>query len=145
MLPYHKFLEHTADVLFVAEAEALPELFKQCALAVEEVMVNPVKIQPKQKVEITGENKSIENLLFDFLDDLIYYKDAEQLVFSSFEIKIEEKEEGSLFQLKCTACGEKINPEAHEPKVDIKAITLHLFEVKKTETGTWQAQVLVDV
>jgi|SRR3989339_1122969 len=144
MKSYHKFLDHTADALFMAEADTLSELFEQCALAVQEVMINPLKVQAQQKVEITGENKNIENLLFDFLDDLIYHKDAEQLVFSHFEVKIEEKE-GEVFQLKCIAFGEKINPEKHEPKVDIKAITMHMFEVKRTETGTWQAQVLVDV
>ena len=44
----------------------------------------------------------------------------------------------------CDAFGEKIDIEKHNPKVDIKAITMHMFEVKKTKNG-WRAQVLVDI
>ena len=142
MKPSYKFLEHTADELFVAEAENLSQLFEQCGLAVEEVMINLSEIEQTEKVEINGENKSIENLLFDFLDDLVFYKDAKQLVFSKFSVSVEEKK--GFFQLKCYAYGEKLNPEKHEQKVDIKAITMHMFEVKEIEEG-WQAKVLVDI
>jgi len=142
MKPYHKFLEHTADELFVAEAETLNDLFAQCALAVEEVMVDVTKFGTNEKKEIKGENKNVEHLLFDFLDDIVFYKDSERLIFSEFKIKVEEKE-GKYF-LTCQAYGEKINPDKHEQKVDIKAITMHMFEVKKTKEG-WYAKVLVDV
>ena len=57
MKAFHKFFDHTADVLFVARAETLPELFNQCALAVEETMVDVSKIKPKQKIKILGESK----------------------------------------------------------------------------------------
>lgn len=142
MKPSYKFLEHTADILFQAQADTLPELFIQCGLAVEESQVQLDKVEAKEKVSFEKKGKKIDLLLFDFLDELIFYKDAEQLVFSQFEIKIEGKE-GS-YRLKCTAAGEKINVKKHQPKVDVKAITLHQFEVKK-ENGVWKAQVLIDI
>jgi SHS2 domain-containing protein len=153
--PIRKFHEHTADVLFTAEAPTLPELFEQCALAVEETMVNLEKVGLKKKKEIKLKNKNLEMLLFDFLEQLVFYKDAEQLIFRKFEIKIKEgreiKEEKMIkennrkqFILHCSAWGEKIAPERHEPKVDIKAITMHLFELKQIK-GKWWAQVLVDI
>ena len=58
----YKFLEHTADELFVAEASTLGELFEQCGLAVEEVQVNLKQFSAEQKREITGENENIEYL-----------------------------------------------------------------------------------
>ncbi|MFH1395865.1 MAG: archease [archaeon] len=151
-----KYLEHTADILFQAEAETLPELFEQCALAVEESQVDVENFKPKEKVIITGENNKIDLLLFDFLDDLLMYKDSELLMFCKFDIKIEEKiseseecgenncEGKTIYHLTCTAYGEKIDHEKHDRKVDIKAITLHLFEVKKVEGG-WKAKVLLDI
>lgn len=152
MKPYYKYLEHTADVLFQAEAATLEELFNQCALAVEETMVDVKLVKPVRKILIKHKNKSIEYLLFDFLCDLNYYKDAKQLMLSKFEIEIKEKikknkeskTEEKEYQLICRAYGEKLDVNKHDPKVDIKAITLHMFEVKQTEKG-WFAQVLVDI
>lgn len=138
----YTFLDHTADILFQAEGKTVEELFAQCALAVEDTQVNIKKVKPKQTVEITGESDSLEKLLFNFLDDMLFYKDAEQLLFSKFELKITEKK--SKYLLQCTAFGEKLDLKKHEPKVDVKAITMHMFEIKKTKNGWW-AQVLVDI
>ncbi len=138
----YRYLDHTADILFQAEGASLEELFEQCALAVEDTQVHLDKVEQKKKVVIKGKSKSLENLLFDFLDDLLFYKDAEQLVFSRFEVSLEEKK--GVHYLKCSAYGEKLMVEKHQPKVDVKAITMHMFEVKKIK-GKWKAQVLVDI
>ncbi len=142
MKPTHQFIDHTADILFQAKADTLPELFEQCGLAVEESQVQLDKVKPKKKVTFEKENKSLEMLLFDFLDELLFYKDSEQLIFSQFDISINDQD-GS-FNMKCAAAGEKIDVKKHQPKVDVKAITMHLFEVKKTKGG-WKAQVLIDI
>ncbi|MBI2668427.1 archease [Candidatus Woesearchaeota archaeon] len=142
MQAMHKFLDHTADVFFVAKGNTLPELFEQCALAVEETMVEVEKVQPKEKVRILGEEKAVDKLLFDFLDELLFFKDYKQLVFSKFEITIDEKE--GKYHLTCLASGEKIDYIRHEPKVDIKAITRHEFKVEPVKDG-WKAQVIVDI
>lgn len=142
MKPLHKFLDHTADVFFVAKAETLPALFNECALAVEETMVEVSKVKPKEKVKILGESSTVESLLFDFLDELLFFKDYKQLVFSKFEIDI--KESNGKYYLICQAQGEKIDFSRHEPKVDVKAITMHEFKVEKVKDG-WKAQVLIDI
>ncbi len=140
--PFHKFLDHTADVFFVAKANTLPELFEQCALAVEETMVDVAKVQPKQKIKILGEDKEIDRLLYDFMDELIFFKDYKQLMFCKFEIDIQEKD--GKYVLTCFASGEKLDIARHEPKVDVKAVTMHQFEVKKIDKG-WQANVILDI
>ncbi len=142
MKPAHKFLEHTADILFQAKAETLGELFEQCALAVEESMIKLKQIQPKKEIKIKGKNLKLEYLLFDFLNDLLFYKDSQQLLLSRFKCIIKESQKG--YELACSAFGEKLNPEKHEQKVDVKAITMHMFEVKK-KGKSWMAQVLIDI
>ncbi len=142
MKPFHKFLDHTADVFFVAKADTLPALFNECALAVEETMVDVSRVKPKEKVKILGESATVESLLFDFLDELLFFKDYKQLVFSTFEIDI--KEERGKHILTCYAFGEKIDFSRHDPKVDVKAITMHEFKVEKVKEG-WKAQVLIDI
>ncbi len=134
--------EHTADILFQATADSLGELFEQCAMAVEESQIGLKNVSQEVEKEITGENANLDYLLFDFLSDLLFYKDAEQLIFSKFKIKVSEEE--SKFVMNCKAFGEMINPKKHEQKVDVKAITMHMFEVKK-EKDIWKAQVLIDI
>ena len=142
MEPSYTFIDHTADVLFEAKAPTLNELFKQCALALEDTQVHIENVETREEIEIKGKNKKIDLLLYDFLDDLVFYKDAESLVFSQFSITIAQ--EGEDYTLHCKASGEKIDVEKHQPKVDVKAITLHLFEVKEI-AGGYSAKVLLDI
>ncbi len=142
MKPSYTFLDHTADVLFRAQAPTVEQLFEQCALALEETQVDLSTVEQTETITFTLENKTIERLLFDFLDELVFYKDADQLIFNKFEITINKH--GEKYELSCTAHGEKLDHQKHNPKVDVKAITMHMFEVSKVDQG-WQAQVLVDI
>ena len=142
MKPGYKFLDHTADVLFKAKAPSLSKLFEQCALAVEETQVDVSLIEIKEELKIEMKNKKLDRLLFDFLDDLIYFKDADSLIFGKFDIEV--KKVGEEYELICAAFGEKLSLAKHEPKVDVKAVTMHMFEVKEIKGG-WEAQVLLDI
>ena len=140
-MPY-KYLEEIAyaDVAFEATGKTLEELFESAGLAVTNIMVKEVKrIEPNVKKTIKKEAGAVYKLLFDFLDELVFLKDAEQLLFSKFEITIKDEK-----QLVAIAYGEKIDPKKHQLIVDAKAITYHNFEVKKTKEG-WKATVIVDV
>ena len=138
----YTFIDHTADVLFKAQASTVEELFVQCGLALEETQVDISLLGESSIVEFDVESKDIERLLFDFLDELVCYKDADLLLFKKFEISIEERE-GKEF-LHCKAYGDVLDHAKHDPKVDVKAITMHMFEVKEIEGG-FEAQVLVDI
>jgi SHS2 domain-containing protein len=141
-----KYIDHTADILFEATGSTIEELFEQCGLAVEESQIDLVNVEPKKKKTFHIENKKVDGLLFDFLDDLLFYKDAEQLIFSKFEFKMEEPQNKQKFnyRMHVTGFGEKLDPKKHQQNVDVKAITMHMFEVKKTNEGWW-AKVLIDI
>ncbi len=142
MKAFHQFFDHTADVLFVARADSLPELFRECALAVEETMVDVSKVKPKQKIKILAESKDVEGLLYDFLEEIVFFKDYKQLLFSKFDLDIVEKKGG--YALTCFAYGEKLDVARHDPRVDVKAVTMHEFEVVK-DKQSWKAKVLLDI
>jgi len=143
-MPY-KYLEGltSADVAFEATGKTPEEMFESAGTAVLGTMVrDPKKIKPKTKVSIEKKEKSIEKLLFDFLDELIFLKDAEQMFFSEFKVNISGKEGDYL--LKAEAFGEKIDPKRHDIVIDAKAVTMHKFKVEKTAEG-WRTQVIIDV
>ncbi len=137
-----KFLEHTADIMFEAYGKSLDELFENAAMAVSESMIKTKDVKPKTVKTVKLQNAKVEMLLFDFLSELLYLKDAEQLVFSEFKVKIEEAK--GKFSLQAELKGDKLNMKKQEFRSDVKAITLHLFEVKKEKAG-WTARVIVDI
>jgi len=119
----------------------LNELFENAALATSEVMTDTKQIRPSIKKEIKLENNDLGNLLFDFLDEVIYYKDAEKLLFSKFNVDIKKDK---VYKLKAVISGEKIDTKRHELRDDVKAVTLYEFELKKSKNG-YKARFILDI
>jgi len=143
-MPY-EFLEDvaTADIAFMARGETLEETFRAAAEATLNVMIEEIEaIRPEERRELRLENPEVDLLLFDFLQEFIYYNDAENLMLRVERLKIEE--DGKKFTLRATAQGERLNPERHLLRVDVKAVTLHQFRVEKTGAG-WEAHVILDI
>jgi SHS2 domain-containing protein len=136
------FLEDVAiaDAAFEAEAESIEELFQTCAQATFEVMADTKTIEHKHKenVELVGE--TLEELLFDWLAELIYLKDLKSMLFGKFEVKITQKDG---YRLNASIWGEPADQKKHKVRVDVKAVTYHLLEVKKTN-DKWTAKVILD-
>ena len=86
----YRFIDHTADVMFEAFGSSLSKVFENAALATFEVQCDLKKVDKKIKKKIKLKNENVENLLFDFLEELIYLKDAKYLVFSKFAVKVKE-------------------------------------------------------
>ncbi|MEM7824307.1 MAG: archease [Candidatus Aenigmatarchaeota archaeon] len=138
-----KFLSDIAiaDVAFKATAKTIEELFIECARATEEAMVDTKAVRPTTTKKITLTSDALDKLLFDWLSELVYWKDAESLLFSKFTVKI-TKNKG--YKLVGTASGEKIDYKKHKLRSDVKAITWHMFELKQTKDG-WTARIIEDI
>ncbi|MCI0330513.1 MAG: archease [candidate division Zixibacteria bacterium] len=129
-----------ADLAFEVEAETLEELFTLSARALFEAMVELKDVRPVEEVKISLSAEKLDNLLFDYLAELVYQKDLEARVFSEFEVSISEN---GNFKLEGKAKGEKIDPAKQELKTDVKAITYHLFKLEKRDKG-YYARVVLD-
>ena len=143
----YKYLKDVsiADVAFVATGKTLDEMFESAGLAVTNTMVNDLKsVKPVVRKKIKLEADTTEKLLFEFLQEFVFWKDKSLLLFSKVSVKIKEpwKKDG-LFSLTSTLSGEKLNNKKHEMLVDVKAVTWHLFKVEKKRL--WQCQVVLDV
>ena len=140
----YKFLDHTADVLFQAQASDLNELFNQAGLATFATMTDLESVSPNEIKKFTITANSPEYLLFDFLDELLMYKDSELFFFSDFKVLVTHNKETNKWQCEAECFGEAADDSKHDRKLDVKAITLHLFEVKEVKDG-WACQVLLDI
>jgi SHS2 domain-containing protein len=142
----YRYLEDlaTADIAFEAIGENLEELFAAAADATVNVMIeNLQSIEPRTSKTLHLRNKDLEMLLFELLQELIYYKDAEQLLLRISQLDIAK--ETDHFTLRALARGEKLDPERHEQRTDVKAVTLHQFSIRQSPNGTWKALVILDV
>ena len=88
-------------------------------------------------IEVTARDR--EGLLVNWLSDLLYYVDAEELLFHRFRV-----DELSDTHLRARTWGEKIDRERHELRFGIKAVTRHMLEVVE-ENGGYRATVLFDI
>jgi SHS2 domain-containing protein len=143
-MPY-EFLDDiaTADIGFCARGADLAETFVAAADAVMNVMVDNLdSIEPRQERQLTAAHEALDMLLFDFLQELVYYKDAEQLMLRVGQVEIAERQ--GQYCLTATARGEQLDPERHHPRVDVKAVTLHRFSLQQSEHG-WEATVILDI
>jgi SHS2 domain-containing protein len=84
----------------------------------------------------------LAQLLFSFLQELIFYKDARRLLLHADRVRIEERE--GLFRLEAQVSGEQIDAGGHRLLVDVKAVTLHRFQLL-LEDRIWKAIVVLDV
>jgi SHS2 domain-containing protein len=143
-MPYH-YLEEvgTADIAFEATGRDLPELFAAAADATMNVMIDNLDaIESRETRQIELSNDNIEMLLFDFLQELIYFKDAKRLLLRARETQIDQKEKA--YFLKAKVAGERLDDERHHQRADVKAVTLHGFSVRKHDDN-WKARVLLDI
>lgn len=140
MKPF-RFLEEiaTADIAFEAYGNNLNELFENAALALFEAMVETKSVANRKAATFNLESDTIEGLLFDFLDQLVFLKDLKGMVFSDFKVRVSGKH-----KLKAKVFGEEIDPQKHELKTDVKAITFHQFKVESTDWG-YKSRVVLDV
>jgi len=133
----------TADVAFEAWGETKEEMFIAAAEASMNVMVEDLNtIDAYENKRFHFASESIEMLLFDLLQELIYFKDAEQLLIRIHKVSI-LKIDGH-FVLNADAYGETIDPPKHELNADGKAVTLHRYRVEESEKG-WRASVVLDI
>jgi SHS2 domain-containing protein len=132
-----KFFEHTADVKFQAYGKTLNEAFENSALAMANAMYKEeIKTKIKKKIKVKG--KDLENLLYNFLEELIFILDTTGFFVSKAKVKIDEK--------KLELVGELEGDDAANYSIglDVKAVTYNEMFVKK-EKNKYVCQVVLDV
>lgn len=132
----YEYFEATADIGLRAYGNDLNEAFENAGLAIFNIISDTSLIIPERKIEFEVASEDDVSLLYDFLEELLFYHETEFMLFSRFDVEIDEK-----FHLKALIYGEEIDWNRHERKTEIKAITFHKMEVNKTDHVELQAIV----
>lgn len=139
----YKFLDHPADAFIEAYGDSLEELLENSALAMFDVMVNVNKVEPKVERKLEVKGFDLENLLYNWLEEWLFYYYSESLVFSKFKVEqiVKRNEE---YTVKAKGWGEFFNPEKHEPEVEVKAATYCQMFIGKVN-DKWIARFILDI
>ena len=132
-------VEHQADIGVRGWGGTLAEAFEQAALAMMAVIVDPGLVKPVSEVEVQCLASDNEMLLADWLGAVLCEMSARRMLFSRFEVEIE----GGVLRGK--AWGETIEPERHQPAVEVKGASYLGLKVEHLADGLWMAECLVDV
>ena len=137
----HKFLEDVAiaDVAFEAKGGNLNEVFEACGDATFETIADLKTIGDIETYNYAAESENIEDLLYEFLEEIVYLKDTESLIFKKCEVKISGD-----YNIKAKFIGEKIDREKQTLNTDVKAVTMHMFSLKKEKEG-YKATIVLDI
>jgi SHS2 domain-containing protein len=146
MPPSFRILEDiaVADVAFEAIGDTPSELCVAAAQAVMEMLANPVMISKIWYRTIDLEDEQFADLLFDWLSEMVYLKDAEGVVFCQATAAVIHEPHRNHWRLHGELIGEAIDSTRHELHSDVKAVTKHLYEVYETG-GRWKARVVLDI
>lgn len=143
-MPY-RFIDNIAiaDAAFEATGSTLEEVLLSAWDATLKTMVeNPGSIEMKSSRSISIIQGQPDLLLHDFLQKLIFYKDAEGEILRVKALELMRK--NNLYQIRAQLSGESIDPSRHQMSVDVKAVTFHRLAVVELESG-WSATVVLDV
>ena len=130
--------EHGADIGVRGLGASKSEAFEQAALALTAVVTDPVRVEPRTRIEIECEGPEDELLFAEWLNALVYEMATRKMLFARFGVRLEGT------RLSAEAWGEKVDRARHHPAVEVKGATYTTLRVAR-ENGGWVAQTVVDV
>lgn len=129
---------HGADVGVHGVGATRAEAFRQAALALTAVVAEPAQVRSIERVAIDCSAPDDELLLVEWLNAVVFEMATRQMLFADFEVSIADH------RLTAAATGEPVDPQRHEPAVEVKGATCTALHVAR-EDGLWHARCVVDV
>jgi SHS2 domain-containing protein len=96
-----------------------------------------IRPQDEMRIEVTGSDR--EELLVNWLGELVFLLEARQFLPACFEIDAIDEH-----RLTARVRGETFDPSRHFLEREVKAVTYHQLRVEAGATG-WSARVFVDI
>ncbi len=115
----YRLLDHTADALVEAFGETISARFANAAFALFDLMTDVSTVETVGEVKVVISADSEEQLLVDFLQELLFLHDTDNYVFKEFEVEV------TGLNLEAIARGEQFDPSRHPKRSVVKGVTYH--------------------
>jgi SHS2 domain-containing protein len=130
-------LPHTADVRIRVTSESLEGLFSEAAVAMMTIMYGRADPGNVQRT-ISVDADSTEDLMMDFLSEVLFVSEVDGLVFSSVAVSVSGN------RLTSTLLGEPFDPRKHRAGTEIKGVSYSGLSILKEDDG-YVLDILFDV
>jgi len=135
-----QYLEHVTDAFILVTAPSLTDAFTLAGQSVVDTTLDKKTIEEKEQRTLTVSGKDLRYLLFNWLEEVNYQLITEGFAIARFSLDISKN---STYELKSTIFGEPIDLKKHHFKVEIKAPTFHMMEIK--QNGQVTMRFLLDL
>ncbi|KKL12696.1 hypothetical protein LCGC14_2533190 [marine sediment metagenome] len=135
-----QYLEHTTDAFILVTAPSLTDAFTLAGQSVVDTTLDKKTIEEKEQRTLKVSGKDLRYLLFNWLEEVNYQLITEGFAIARFSLDISKN---STYELKSTIFGELIDLKKHHFKVEIKAPTFHMMEIK--QNGQVTMRFLLDL
>jgi len=138
MVKDFEIVNHTADVGIIAYGADMSQAFANAARGLFSLIteLDDVAEVLYRDTELTAADE--ESLLVEWLNELIFLFDVENIIFKRFDIT-----QLNNTQLKARSYGEKVDSAKHKLKTGVKAATYHMLKISKGDGC--KVQVLFDI
>ena len=139
-----RFLEDIAwaDIAFEAEGDSIEAMFQGATQALLEIMADPLTVRAEWTQRSSKTEAVLEDLLVEWLSEIVYWKDAAGVVFS--EVPLTLTHANDRWTVAGMLLGARVDPTTQALRNDVKGITRHLFKIWQ-EGQMWKVRVVVDV
>ena len=135
----YNIINHTSDLGFEFYGDHLAELFVVAGEGLFSAIIDCEDVSCVENFEIEVEGVDLEDLMVNWLRELLYLHQVKRMLLKRFEIL--ELDDG---KLKGRVSGEKYDERRHNILREVKAVTYHDLEVKEINGG-WMTKVIFDV
>ncbi len=133
--------DHTADLGLRVRGSDLNDLFRTAAAGLFQVIVaNSAEVSPSETLHVALAAETVEELLVNWLNELIYQAETGHRFFSRFEVRVT----ASPARLAAEVGGEPVDPDRHVLDHEVKAATHHGVRLEQVDDG-WVAEVILDI
>lgn len=133
-----EILNHTADAGIIAYGSNMNEAFANAAKGMFSLITELEDVEETEYRDTELTAPDWESLLVEWLNELIYLFDVENILFKKFDIT-----QLSNTQLKAKSYGAKVDSSRHKLKTGVKAATYHMLRIDR-DKGI-RIQVLFDI
>jgi len=130
--------EHTGDIGIEIDAPTRSELFRRAAIALGAVMVERKTVKASEERHLQIEAVHDIERMHDMLSHLLDLFIVEGFVWRDASVVESDSD------LKIVLRGESFDPNRHDFRGEVKAITYHQLTVAPDSSG-WHARIILDV
>ena len=135
--------DHTADVWLRVEADSIEDLVIRSIHGFYGIMAEEYCLDEGGQHTLSYESGNLETLIVVLLSDLLYYFEAEKVIFLIHSVLLAK--ENDIYRIEITGSKHEYEIPGGRSGIEIKAVTYHGADVRCEEGGKWKMMVLLDL